>query len=122
MKSIAILGASNDPTKFGNKAVRGFVQKGWTVFPINPNAATIEGLPAYRSVKELPRRPNLVSAYLPAAIMVKVLPEVAQVGCDELWLNPGADDPEVVDLAERLRLNVIQACTLVGHGLSAHDT
>ena len=121
MKSIAILGASKDSTKFGNKAVRGFVQKGWTVFPINPNASTIEGLPAFRSISELPHRPNLVSVYLPPAILLEVLPEIAQVGCDELWLNPGADSPEVIERAESLGLNVIQACSLVGHGLSPYD-
>jgi predicted CoA-binding protein len=121
MKSIAILGASKDSAKFGNKAVRGFVQKGWTVYPINPNASSIEGLPAFQSIIDLPHRPNLVSVYLPPAVLVKVLPEIAKVGCDELWLNPGADSPEAVELAERLGLNVIQACSLVGHGVSPHD-
>lgn len=121
MKSIAILGASQDPTKFGNRAVRGFKQKGWTVYPINPKASTIEGLPVFASIKDLPQRPNLVSVYLPPAVAAQVLPAVAEVGCDELWLNPGADSPEVVALAERLGLNVIQACSLVGHGVPAHD-
>ncbi|MBL9139710.1 MAG: CoA-binding protein [Verrucomicrobiales bacterium] len=121
MKSIAILGASQDPTKFGNKAVRGFRQKGWTVFPINPKTPVIEGLRTFASIKDVPTRPNLVSVYLPPTVAIQVLPAVAEVGCDELWLNPGADSPEVLALAERLGLNVIQACSLVGHGLSPHD-
>ena len=46
-----------------------------------------------------------------------LLPEIAAKGCDELWLNPGAESPEVLAEAERLGLNVIQACSILGVGL-----
>jgi predicted CoA-binding protein len=50
--------------------------------------------------------------------VLKVLPEIADKGCDELWLNPGTESSEVLSEAERLGLNVIQACSIVGIGLS----
>jgi len=53
MKSVAIIGASNDPRKFGNKAVRAFLQQGYTVYPVNPNEARVEGLEAFNSFREL---------------------------------------------------------------------
>ena len=118
MKTIAIIGASNDRAKFGNKAVRAFRQQGYEVFPVNPKATEIEGLPAFKSIRDLPVRPQMVSAYLPPPVLVKVLPEIAAKGCDELWLNPGADSDEVIAEAERLGLNVIQACSIVGVGVS----
>lgn len=118
MKSIAILGASKDRTKFGNIAVRAFQQKGWRVLPVNPKETEIEGLACYRTVTELPERPNLISVYLPPPVTLKVLPEVAARGCDELWLNPGTESDDVLAEAERLGLNVVQACSLVGHGIS----
>lgn len=117
VKSIAILGASNNRAKFGNIAVRAFASKGWRVFPVNPHEKTIEGLPAFASPGEIPERPNLVSVYLPPPVALQLLPAIQARGCDELWLNPGADAPEVVEAAERLGLNVIQACSLVGHGM-----
>ena len=121
MSTIAIVGASNDRSKFGNKAVRAFVQKGWQVFPVNPRETMIEGQRAYASIKDLPVRPDLVSVYLPPAVGLQVLPDIAEKGCDELWLNPGADSEEVVAEAERLGLNVVQACSLVGHGISPEE-
>jgi predicted CoA-binding protein len=121
MKSIAIVGASNDRAKFGNKAVRAFVQEGWQVFPVNPNASEIEGLRAYPTVADLPVSPKLVSLYVPPAVALQVLPDIAERGCEELWLNPGADSEEVVAAAEKLGLNVIQACSLVGHGISPEE-
>lgn len=117
-KTIAVIGASNDRAKFGNKAVRAFVQQGWTVYPVNPKEASIEGLPAFKSIADVPGRPNRISVYLPPPVLMKVLPDIAAKGCDELWLNPGAESDEVLAEAERLGLNVIQACSIVGVGVS----
>ena len=118
MKTIAIIGASSDRNKFGNKAVRAFVQQGYTVYPVNPKESVIEGLPAFKSILELPVRPFMVSVYLPPPVLVKVLPDIAAKGCDELWLNPGTESDEVLREAERLGLNVIQACSIVAVGVS----
>jgi predicted CoA-binding protein len=117
-KTVAIIGASADRTKYGNKAVRAFLKQGFQVFPVNPKAAEVEGLPAFPSVSAVPVRPHLISVYLPPQVVLQVLPEIAARGCDELWLNPGAESPEVLAEAKRLGLNVIQACSIVGQGLS----
>jgi predicted CoA-binding protein len=118
MKTAAIIGASADRTKYGNKAVRAFQQRGYRVFPVNPKVAELEGLPVYPGILEVPERPDLVSAYVPPAVLLKMLADIQARGCDELWLNPGTESPEVLAEAERLGLNVIQACSIVGIGLS----
>jgi predicted CoA-binding protein len=114
MKSVAVIGASSDRSKFGNKAVRAFQQRGYRVFPVNPKATVIENLPAFPNLTAVPVRPNLVSVYLPPPTVLATLPEIAAKGCDELWLNPGTESAEVVAEAERLGLKVIQACSIVG--------
>jgi len=118
MKTIAILGASADRSKFGNKAVRAFQQQGYDVYPVNPKEIEIEGLPAFPNIAAVPVRPEMVSVYLPPPILLKVLAEIARKGCDELWLNPGTESDEVLAEAERLGLNVIQACSIVAVGVS----
>jgi predicted CoA-binding protein len=118
MKTVAIIGASADRTKFGNKAVRAFQQRGYQVFPVNPKLNEVEGLPAFPSISAVPLRPEQVSVYLPPAVLLKVLPEIAAKGCDELWLNPGTESTEVLGEAQRLGLKVVQACSIVGIGLS----
>ena len=117
-KTVAVLGASANRAKFGNKAVRAFARQGYHVFPVNPRETQIEGLPAFKSVAEMPVRPEMISVYLPPPVLLKLLPEIAAKGCDELWLNPGAESPEVLAEAERLGLNVIQACSILGVGVS----
>ena len=118
MKTVAIIGASNNRAKFGNKAVRAFLQQGYTVYPVNPTEAEVEGLAAYKSIRDVPVRPQMISVYLPPPVLLKVLPDIATRGCDELWLNPGTESDEVLAEAERLKLNVIQACSIVGVGVS----
>jgi predicted CoA-binding protein len=121
VKTIAIIGASADRSKFGNKAVRAFVRQGYTVYPVNPREAEIESLPAFKSIGEVPVRPNLISVYLPPPALLKVLPAIAAKGCDEFWLNPGTESDEVLAEAERLGLNIIQACSIVGIGISPEE-
>lgn len=121
MKTIAIIGASNDRNKFGNKAVRAFRQQGYEVFPVNPKDEMVEGLHAFKSIAEVPVRPEMVSVYLPPPVLLKVLPDIATKGCDELWLNPGTESNEVLAEAERLQLNVVQACSIVGVGVSPSE-
>lgn len=121
MKTIAIIGASADRSKFGNKAVRAFVQQGYRVYPVNPKEAEIEGLPVFKSITEVPVRPNLIIVYLPPPVLLKVLPAIAAKGCDEFWLNPGTESDEVLAEAERLGLNIIQACSIVGIGISPEE-
>ena len=118
MKTIAIIGASADRSKFGNIAVRAFLKQGYVVYPVNPKATQIEDLPVFASIADVPVRPNLISVYLPPAVLLKMLPAIAARGCDEFWLNPGTESDEVLAEAERLGLNVIQACSIVGIGLS----
>src|ERR1051325_4409286 len=118
MKSVAIIGASNKRNKFGNKAVRAFQAKGYIVYPVNPQESAVEGVAAFKSVLDLPIRPDMVSVYVPPAVLLRLLPEIAKKGCDELWLTPGAESDDVLAEAERLGLNVIQACSIVGVGVS----
>src|SRR5512140_273658 len=111
MKTVAIIGASNNRGKFGNKAVRAYRAQGYTVYPVNLTEPEVEGLPAFRSILDVPVRPDRVSVYIPPQQLFGLLPDIAARGCDELWLNPGAESPEVVAKAERLGLHVVQACS-----------
>jgi uncharacterized protein len=118
MKRVAIIGASKDRNKYGNKAVRAFLQQGYQVYPVNLTETEIEGLPAFQSIRDVPGRPDMVSVYVHPEVLLELLPEIAAKGCDELWINPGAESDGVIAEAERLGLNVIQACSIVGVGVS----
>ncbi|MCA9078300.1 MAG: CoA-binding protein [Planctomycetaceae bacterium] len=114
-----ILGASADRSKYGNKSVRAHVQAGYEVYPINPKAEKIEGLQAYASIADLPTHEvDRVSVYLPPAIGMQMIEEIAGLSTGEVWFNPGSESPELLARAHALGLNVVQACSIVDLGLS----
>jgi len=116
MPTIAILGASSDRNKFGNKAVRAFRAQGFTVIPINPREPVVEGETAYASVLDYPGAIDEASVYLPAAIGLAAMDQLKQKGVPVVWLNPGADGPEVVARARELGLDTRVACSIIGIG------
>ena len=116
MPSVAVIGASGARHKFGNKAVRAYLRQGWAVYPVNPNEAVIEGLASFPSVSAIPGVVDRASLYLPPAIGIAVLDEIQRKGIRELWINPGAESDALVEKAERLGLNPIQACSIVDIG------
>ena len=118
MKTVAVIGASSQREKWGNKAVRAFQQQGCTVFPVNPNEPEIEGLKTFASIHDVPVRPDTITVYLPPPRLVKILPDIAARGCDELFLNPGTESDEVLAECERLGLNAIQACSIIAVGVA----
>jgi predicted CoA-binding protein len=117
--TVAILGASSDRAKFGNKSVRAHLHAGYDVYPVNPKGGTIEGLTAYRSLDEVPvAHLKRISVYLPPAVTLANLESIAAKGCDELYLNPGTESPEVLERAKAYSLNAIADCSIVELGLS----
>ncbi len=110
---VAVIGASADRSKYSNKSVRAHLQAGYEVYPVNPKEKTIEGLTCYPSVLDIPVPVDRVSLYLPPPIGVTVLDEIAKKGCKELWVNPGAESPELMEKAQRLGLNAIFACSFL---------
>lgn len=118
MKTVAVIGASSNREKFGNKALRAFVQRGYTVIPINPTETEVEGLRAFRSVLDVPGAIDLATLYVPPPVGVRVMDDLAKKGIPEVWLNPGADDRSVVDKAQSLGLKTVRHCSIIAIGES----
>jgi predicted CoA-binding protein len=117
--TVAILGASADRSKFGNKSVRAHVQAGYNVYPVNPKGGQIEGLAVYPSLDAVPvDHLSRVSVYLPPHVGLSMIEAIAAKGCDELWFNPGSESPELLAKARELGLRAIAACSIVDLGLS----
>jgi predicted CoA-binding protein len=113
---VAIVGASNDRRKFGNKAVRAFVQQGFDVKPVNPSATVIEGLPAYKSVRDVPVPIDRVTLYVPPEVGLSIIDEIAAVRPRELWINPGAESPALLARARALGFEPVLACSILAIG------
>jgi len=119
-KIVAVVGASSDRGKFGNKAVRAFQAQGHRVIPINPNEPQVEGLRTYASVLDVPEAIDMATVYVQPDIALRLLDEFEKKGIPEIWINPGAESDELLTEARRRKLNVIAACSIVGIGESPY--
>jgi predicted CoA-binding protein len=115
-KVVAVVGASNNRSKFGNRAVRAFRRQGYTVVPINPHEDEVEGLKAYASVLDVPGTVDMVSLYVPPEIGIRVIEEIARKVIAEVWLNPGAESDALIARARALQIQPIVACSIVAIG------
>jgi predicted CoA-binding protein len=109
--TVAIIGASADRSKFSNKSIHAHVRAGYEVYPVSPKEESIEGLKCYQSVLDIPVALDRVSLYLPPQVGTKILDDIAKKGCKELWVNPGAESPELIEKAQSLGLNAVFACS-----------
>lgn len=116
MKTVAVVGASSNRAKYGNKALRAYERQGFTVLAINPNETEVEGHRTYASVLDVPHAIDMATLYVQPEVGIRVLEEIAKKGIPEVWLNPGADEPEVVARARALGINPIMACSIMGIG------
>ena len=115
-KVVAVIGASNNRRKFGNRAVRAYLEQGYTVVPINPAETEVEGLKAYRSVLDVPGRIDMASFYVPPEVGEEIIDEMARKQIPEVWLNPGAESDALIARARALSITPIVACSIVAIG------
>jgi predicted CoA-binding protein len=120
-KVVAVIGASSNRNKFGNRAVRAFRRQGYTVVPINPHEAEIEGLKAYGSVLEVPGPIDMATLYVPPDVGEHVIDEIAQKQIREVWLNPGSESDALIARARALHIQPTIACSIVSIGQNPYD-
>jgi uncharacterized protein len=119
-ETVAVIGASANRAKFGNKAVRAFHRSGYTVWPVNPHETEIEGLRVYRTITDVPGPIDMVTFYVPPAVGLRLIADVAAQRPREVWFNPGSESDELVARARALGLEPITACSIVAHGMSPY--
>ncbi len=120
-KVVAVIGASSDRRKFGNRAVRAYLDEGYEVVPINLHEQEIEGLKAYRSVLDVPGPIDMASFYVPPEVGERVIAEVAARQIPEVWLNPGSESDELIARARALSIRPIVACSIIAIGQNPYS-
>ena len=111
---IAVVGASNDPSKYGNIIVKNLIAHGYQVLPVNPKELAIAGLPAYHSLAEVPKPVDIVDVVTPPAVTRLVLEDAAAAGIGLVWLQDGSFDDAVLEAAAAAPfMTVHHACIMV---------
>jgi hypothetical protein len=116
MSTVAIVGASPKPERYSHQAVLRFRDRQYTVWPVNPAGLAVAGIPAFRTLGELPGRPDIVCMYVNPQTGLGMLDAIVAARPQVLWLNPGADGEPLASAARARGLQVVEACSLVALG------
>lgn len=113
--TFAVVGASQDRSKYGNKVLRCYLQHDLKAYAVNPKETEIEGQICVPDVVSLPEPVHGVSIITPPAVTEKILPQIAEAGIQHVWMQPGAESEKALEMGEDLGLNVIGdgSCLLV---------
>lgn len=112
--SVAVVGATDEPGKYGGIAYRQLKSMGYRVFAVNPGRATVDGDPAYPNLQSLPDAPTIVNFVVPARVGSEVADEALELGYTNLWFQPGAESPALTERLEAAGANVLtDACIMV---------
>jgi predicted CoA-binding protein len=111
----AVVGASQDRSKYGNKVLRVYMQNDLEAVPVNPAAAEIEGVPAYRDLASVPGTIDAVSIITPPPVTEQIVEEALARDIKHIWMQPGAESQKAIKAAEAAGANVIASgpCILV---------
>jgi len=112
--TVAVVGATDNAAKYGSVIYRDLKRKGYTVYPVNPNRATVDGDRAYPTLADLPQRPTLVDFVVPPEATLDVLRQAKALGIENVWVQPGAESPEVLRYLQAEGFNYLaNACIMV---------
>ena len=118
--TVAIVGATDNPMKYGSVIYRDLKRKGYSVFPVNPNRTEVDGDKAYPSLDKLPESPTIVNVVVPPSVTIRVLKKSLELGLKNVWLQPGAESPESLAFLQEHGFNYLaNACIMVESRLAA---
>ena len=113
-KSIALIGASNDPSKYGNKILLNLRSKGFNVIPVNTKEEEIDGSPVFKSVSDIKECPSIINFVVPPSVGIKITKDLVEKGYDNFWYQPGAESEEISNYLESKKKNYIDnQCIMV---------
>ena len=112
--TVAVVGATDNPSKYGHVIYKDLKQKGFTVYPVNPKASTVDGDKVYSTVGEIPEKPTIVNVVVPPKVALGVIQQCLDIGVMNVWLQPGAESPENLAFLEESDFNYLaNACIMV---------
>jgi len=103
----AVVGASQNPRKYGHKIFRDLRAAGYIVYGVNPKGGEIEGQRLYPSLADLPERPDVVDIVVPPKVTEEIVRQCAELGLNRVWMQPGAESEEAIAFCHKHNIKVV---------------
>lgn len=110
----AVVGASENPAKYGNRIFRTLRDAGYRVYGVNPGGGEIDGQALYPSLAALPEKPQVVDLVVPPQVTEQVVRECAALGLTRVWMQPGSESEAAIRYCQERGMQVVHdACAMI---------
>ncbi len=106
-KKFAVIGATDNTEKYGNRIFKNLTKRGYEVYPVNPNLKEIEGVKCYPSLADIPIKVDVVDFVVPPKVTESILKECKKLGLDNVWLQPGSESDAAIAFCHDNKLKVV---------------
>ncbi len=112
-RKVAVLGASPNPERYSNQAVRLLARYDYRPIPVNPAFEEIEGLPCFPNLAAIGEPVHTITLYIGPARSTSLMDEILAAGPRRIIMNPGAENDALAEAASSAGIEVVEGCTLV---------
>lgn len=106
-KKMIIAGASRNPKKFGGQVFNELLKKGFSLYPLHPEAEQIQGITCYKSLDDIPEMPEYLYIVTPKKETYAIVEQAVNHGIRNIWIQQQSDTKEAVELARRHNAELI---------------
>jgi predicted CoA-binding protein len=108
-KKFAVIGATDNPQKYGNRIVKNLKGRGYEVYPVNPKLKELEGLSCYPSLGAIPVKVDVVDFVVPPAVTEEILKQCKELGLNRIWLQPGSESEKAIAFCRENNLKCVHS-------------
>jgi len=105
--TFAIVGATDNPEKYGNQIFKNLKSRGYEVYPVNPKLKELDGVKCYPSLADIPVKVDVVDFVVPPPVTKEILKECKELGLDRIWLQPGSESEAAIAFCDENNLKVV---------------
>lgn len=105
----AVVGASNDPNKYGHRIFQTLRAAGYRVYPVNPKGGEIDGARVYPTLADLPEKPEVVDIVVPPQVTEEIVRQAKALGLTRVWMQPGAESEVAIRYCRENGIQVVHS-------------
>ena len=106
-RRFAIVGATDNPQKYGYHIFKNLRNRGYEVYPVNPRLNELEGVRCYPSLTDIPIKVDVVDFVVPPKVTRQILRECKRLGLNRIWMQPGSESEAAIDFCKDNNLKVV---------------
>jgi len=121
-QKFAVVGSFRNETKYAYKILKNLAEKGYEVYPVNPNMSMVDGRVCYRSISDIPFDIDVADIVTPPAVTERIVEECLQKGIKRVWLQPGAESEKAIKFCRENDIKVLHTICVMTESLKQGDS